>query len=191
MSAECASSSGHITYSGDVTLGPAKIPCDVTFTGNGTTKTISGVLWIEGNLEFLFGPEYRVHPDIGNKSVPNIVDDPGDRSGSGKIYMSNSGEWFSNGNRSYILLISRNNSAEQGGAEKAIDITNSTGGKLLLYANHGEVSMRNSVSLTEITAWRLRLQQSTSVVYDSGLASAVFDAGPGGSYIIDTWGEVE
>ena len=190
MSAECAAAGGHITYNTDVTLGPAKIPCDVTFTGNGTTKTFSGVVWVEGNLEFLLGPEYRVDPAIGNKSIPIIIDDPSDRLTSGKVDMKNSGEWISNGNRSYVLLISRNESAEQGGGEVGINITNSTGGKLLLYTNHGEIRIRNSVSLTEITAWRLRLQQSSNVIYDSGLASAIFYIGPGGGYVIDTWEEV-
>lgn len=191
LTAECTAAGGHIIYNGDVTLGPAKIPCDVTFTGNGTTKTIAGVLWIEGDLNFTLGPTFEVHPAIGNKSVPIIVDKPSDRLTSGRIDMDNSGEWLSNGNRSYILLISRNESAEQGGTEKAITIKNSTGGKLLVYAGHGEISLRNSVSLTEITAWRVRLQQSTEVIYDTGLASAVFTAGPGGSYVIDYWKEVE
>ena len=89
------------------------------------------------------------------------------------------------------MLVSRNESAEQGGGEKAILIQQSTGGALLVYTNHGEINLRNNTDLTEITAWRVRLQNLTEIHYDTGLASAVFTAGPGGSYVIDSWEEVE
>jgi uncharacterized protein YjlB len=89
------------------------------------------------------------------------------------------------------MVVSRNESAEQGGNEKAILIQQSTGGALLVYAGHGEITLQNNTDLTEITAYRVRLQNSTEVIYDSGLASAVFVAGPGGSYVIDSWKEVE
>jgi len=104
--------------------------------------------------------------------------------------MRNSGTWTGNGNRSYIMVISRNESAEQGGAEKAILMEQSNGGSLLVYAGHGEINLQNNMELTEITAYRVRLQNLTEVNYDSGLASTVFTSGPGGSYVIDTWQEV-
>ncbi|HCC04765.1 TPA: hypothetical protein DEP58_00485 [Patescibacteria group bacterium] len=190
LTAECVASGGHLVIDYDITLGPAKIPCDVTFE-KFPDITISGVLWIVGDLEITQGPKFTIDPAIGNKSVPILVDDPANRLTSGRIIMSNSGVWTGNGSRSYLMLLSRNESAEQGGTEKAIILQNSNGGALLVYAGHGEINLQNNTDLTEITAYRVRLQNNTEVVYDTGLASAVFIAGPGGSYVIDSWQEVQ
>lgn len=190
LTAECTAAGGHLVIDYDITLGPAKIPCDVTFE-KFPNVTISGVLWIAGDLNFKQGPKFTIDPAIGNKSVPIVVDNPADRLTSGRIVMSNSGQWTGNGSRSYLMLLSRNESAEQGGTEKAIIMENSNGGSLLVYAGHGEINLRNNTDLTEITAYRVRLQNNTEVQYDTGLASAVFMAGPGGSYIIDSWREVQ
>lgn len=190
MTAECIAAGGTLVIDSDITLGPAKIPCDVSFE-KFPDVTLAGVLWIVGDVTFTQGPKFTIHPAIGNKSVPIIVDNPSDRLTSSRIVMSNSGEWIGNGNHSYIMLLSRNESAEQGGTEKAITLENSNGGALLVYAGHGEINLQNNTDLTEITAYRVRLQNNTEVVYDTGLASAVFMAGPGGSYVIQTWEEIE
>jgi hypothetical protein len=189
MTAECAAAGGHLVIDYDITLGPVQIPCDVTFE-KFPTVTVSGVIWIVGDMDLAQGPDFEIHPGIGNMSVPIIVDDPSDRLTSGRVNMRNSGTWTGNGNRSYIMVISRNESAEQGGAEKAILMEQSNGGSLLVYAGHGEINLQNNMELTEITAYRVRLQNLTEVNYDSGLASTVFTSGPGGSYVIDTWQEV-
>lgn len=188
--AQCIAAGGTIVFDYDVTLGPAKIPCNVRFEKN-PSITISGVLWIVGNLEFKQGPKFSIHTDIGNKSVPIIVDDPNNRLTSGTVSFRNSGTWSGNGNRSYILIVSRNKSASQGGGVSAITIEQSSGGSLLVYSNHGEITLENNTTLTEITAYRVRLKNNTEVNYDSGLASAIFTTGPGGSYTIDTWQEVD
>lgn len=190
MSAACTAGSGKITFNSDVTLGPVKIPCDVEFRLN-PTITITGVIWIEGDLTITQGPTFVIHPDLGNKSVPIIVDDPSDREASGTISLQNSGLWTGNGNRSYIMLVSRNNSASNGGSEVAIGVTQTNGGALLVYAGHGEIRLRNNTELTQITAYQVRLQNNTEVIYDTGLASALFTLGPGGGYTIDSWREVE
>jgi hypothetical protein len=193
MTQACIDGGGTVTFDGNhnhYTLGPVKIPCNVRFRQN-PTVTIAGVIWVEGNLEFDNGPKFLIHPDIGNRSVPLIVDNPANRTTSSMIDMSNSGLWTGNGNRSYIMLISRNESASNGGTVPAIRMTQTNGGSLLVYAGHGEILLRNLVKLTQITAHRVRLQQSAEIIYDTGLASALFTIGPGGGYTIDSWREVE
>lgn len=190
MTAECTAAGGTLIFNADVTLGPVKIPCNVEFR-QFPTITVSGVIWITGDVTFTQGPEFEVAAAIGNRSVPIVVDNPSNRLTSSRVIMRNSGAWRGNGDRSYIMVVSRNESAEQGGSEKAILIEQSTGGALLVYAGHGEINLQNNTDLTEITAYRVRLQNATEVIYDSGLASAVFVAGPGGSYVIDSWKEVE
>jgi hypothetical protein len=190
MTAECIAAGGHIVIDADITLGPAKIPCDVTFE-KFPEVTIAGVLWITGDVTFTQGPEFRIHTDVGNKSIPIIVDDPSDRITSSRISINNSGSWIGNGNHSYIMLLSRNNSAELGGSEKAINIKNSSGGDVLVYAGHGEILLQNHSDLTGITAYRVRLQNNTEVVYDTGIASAIFIVNPNKGYVITSWQEVE
>jgi hypothetical protein len=190
MTAQCTAAGGTITFDSNVSLGPVKIPCNVKFE-KFPTVTVNGVIWIAGDVNFKQGPKFTINPAIGNKSVPIIVNNPSNQLTSSRVTMENSGVWTGNGNRSYILVVSRNKSAESGGGEKAINVKNSTGGALLVYTNHGEVALENNTDLTMITAWRVRLQNSTQVVYDSGIASTLFEAGPGGGYTIDSWKEVE
>ncbi len=193
MTQACIDGGGTVTFEGNhshFTLGPVKIPCNVRFRQH-PTVTIAGVVWVEGNLIFDNGPKFLIHPDIGNRSVPIIVDNPSNRDTSGTIVMSNSGLWTGNGNRSYIMLISRNESARNNGTVSAIEMGQTNGGALLVYAGHGQILLQNSVELTQITAYRIRLENQTRVIYDSGLASALFTIGPGGGYTIDSWREVE
>ncbi len=190
MTAECTAAGGTLVFDADVTLGPIMIPCDVEFEKT-PTVTVAGVIWIQGDLSFRQGPEFEIDTAIGNKSVPIIVDDPANRLTSGRVVMSNSGSWTGNGNRSYLMIVSRNESAEQGGGEQAILLQQSTGGALLVYAGHGEIALENNTDLTEITAYRVRLSNNTEVNYDSGLASAIFVTGPSGGYVVDSWEEVE
>jgi len=53
---------------------------------------------------------------------------------------------------------------------------------LVAYAAHGLIPLANSVSLKEVTAYKIKLQNSAKVTYDTGLPSAVFQSGPGGSW---------
>lgn len=84
-------------------------------------------------------------------------------------------------------MISQNTSAENGGGESAIKIVNSAQGDLLLYAAHGEILLQNNVELKEVTAYRVHLQNSAKVTYESGLANALFLSGPSGGYTLDKW----
>lgn len=177
--------------SGSVTLGPKKINCDVTISGTATVN-LAGPVWVSGNLTLKNSVVIRTDASVGNKSVAIIVDNPSNRISSSKITLENSITFEGTGTaRSYILLLSQNNDAENGGSNKAIEIKNSANGDLLLYAGHGEVLLSNNVQLNEVTGYRIRLQNSAQVVYKSGLASLLFTSGPSGSFTIDRWSEVQ
>jgi hypothetical protein len=60
-----------------------------------------------------------------------------------------------------------------------------------VYAAHGEVQLANNISLKEVTAYRIRLKNSAEVIYETGLASLLFNSGPGGGYSISSWAEIE
>ncbi len=60
---------------------------------------------------------------------------------------------------------------------------------MVTYASHGQVSLSQSVSLKEVTAYKIVLTQSANVIYDSGLPSTLFQGGPSGGYELLSWEE--
>jgi hypothetical protein len=62
----------------------------------------------------------------------------------------------------------------------------------ILFAPNGAISLSNSVGLKEATALLLKIGQSATVTYESGLANASFSTGPDGSWVLKkgTWQEM-
>lgn len=174
-----------------VTLGPKKINCDLEVSGSGSLR-LSGPLWIVGDITIKNTSSIRADASIGNTSVALIADDPADRLTSSKITLQNSAQFYGNGgDKSYVMVLSQNRSAEQGGSEKAIVMQNSVSGEVILYAGHGLIEIQNSVNLKEVAGYRVVLKNSAAISYDSGLADLVFTSGPSAGYEIDEWEESE
>jgi len=178
--AECSDDSYTIS-SGSVTLGPIKIPCDLEIS-NSAVVTINGPIWVTGNITIQNSAVVKMASALGATSVAIIADKPSDRLNSSKISVKNSATFQNSGTPgSFIFLISQNNSAETGGDIEAINLDNSSS-VFVAYAAHGLIPIENSVSLKEVTAYKIKLKNSAQVTYDTGLASAVFESGPGGSW---------
>lgn len=175
----------------DITLGPVKISCDLEIKGN-PVVTLMGHIWINGDFIVSNSPVIRLDPSLGNKSIAIIADNPSDRLTSSKVELENSVIFQNSGvSGSYILVVSQNNSSESGGSEKAIEVENSATGDFLVYAGHGEILLKNNIDLKEATGYKIRLQNIASVFYETGLASLLFGSGPGGSYSISGWEEIQ
>ncbi|TSC57916.1 MAG: Uncharacterized protein Greene041679_226 [Parcubacteria group bacterium Greene0416_79] len=184
-----ACSGGTYTVSGSVSLGPKKIPCNLTIGGSDEV-TLGGHLWVEGDIEIANTASVRIDASLGEKSVAVIADKPSSETTSGKINLKNSAVFYGSGNPdSFILFISQNRSAEAGGSTVAIEVQNNAAGKLLVYAPHGEIVLKNSVSLKEVVGYKLTLENSAQVIYETGLADLLFTSGPSGGYTIDSWRE--
>lgn len=174
---------------GNMTLGFVKISCDLKIK-SGAVVNLLGPVWVLGNIEIENNAILRVDPSLLKKSVVIIADNPLNKTTSSKIELQNSAEFQNSGVKgSYIMMVSENNSAESGGGEKAITIENSVSGDVILYSNHGEILLKNNVNLREVTAYRIRLQNTANVIYETGLANTVFKSGPGGGYSISNWQE--
>lgn len=185
---EC--STGTWVIEDDITLSHMKIECDVEIRkkGSGTTVTLTNTVWVEGNLSFKSGPEIVIDSSVDNKTVPMIVDNEADRLTSSKITVENGTTFTGSGAaRSYVLLLSRNESVAQGGAETAIAFGQSSAGDVLVYASQGLIDLANSVGLKEVTAYRIALGQNAEVKYESGLVNLSFTGGPGGGFTIGRW----
>ncbi|MCR4311064.1 MAG: hypothetical protein NUV54_00625, partial [Candidatus Taylorbacteria bacterium] len=147
------------SYSGStsVTLGPKKLNCDLSLSGS-VALTLTGPVWVVGDVTVSNSATIRAASSLGNKSAVLIADNPNNRNSDGRITLSNFTEYYGSGDpNSYLVLISQNNNAESGGGNSAITISNSAGGKLLLYAPHGLIQLSNSIHLKEVTAYKIRM----------------------------------
>lgn len=177
------------TVSGTVSIGPKKINCDLNITGSAIV-TLNGPIWVSGNINFSNTADVKINPSLGDKSVAVIADKETNRNSSSQIFISNSVEFFGSGSsKSYILLVSRNNSAELGGGNSAINISNSAKGKALLYAPHGLMYLSNSIRVKEASAYKIQMSNSAKIIYETGLANLLFTSGPSGGYFIESWRE--
>ena len=148
----------------NVTIGPVKINCNLKIKGS-PTVTIAGPAWVVGNIEIENSPIIKLASSLGANSVAIIADNPSNRTTGSKIELENSAQFQNSGtDGSYILFISQNNSAQNGGSEKAIRAENSISGEVLVYAGHGEVHLKNNVSLREVSAYKIRLSNYAQVV---------------------------
>ncbi len=180
--------SGSYTISSDKTIGPAVIPCDLNIRG--ATVTISGPIWVKGNINITNTTLIRMAPSLGSENVAVIADNEANRISSSRITIGNQTSFQGSGSaNSFVFLISQNSSAEQNNPSTPYEaITMNNGASALVaYASHGLISLAQSVSVKEVTAYRITLRNSSNVIYDTGLPSVLFKAGPGGSYEIIDW----
>ena len=193
-SPECISGTYFIDT--DTTLGMSQINCNLTLKKQGpqTILTLEGPLWVVGDIKFEAGPTITAASSIGNRTVYIIADDENNRTTGSTITIENGTEFNGSGDpKSYVLVLSQNNDAENGGAAgaDAILLGQSSEGDLLVYAAHGKITMGNSVSLNEVTGYLISLGNSASIIYESGLVNLLFTTGPGGGFTIGGWGETE
>jgi len=174
-----------------VSIGPKKINCDLNISGSAVV-TLDGPVWVSGNINFSNTADIKINPSFGDKSVAMIADKETNRSSGSRIFISNSVEFFGSGSdKSYVLLVSRNNNAEGGGSTSAIEISNSANGKVLLYAPRGLMYLSNSIIIKEASAYKIQISNSAKVIYETGIANLLFTSGPSGGYSIERWREGE
>lgn len=171
-------------------LGPVKINCDVEIDG---TKIVilTGTVWVKGNLEIENSAQLALDSSFGPNSGIIIARDPANQTGKGTITVQNSAQVLGSGTEgSYMLIVSRNISAEQGGDTEAIEVKNSSSAPVY-YAPHGLVAIENNTNLKEVAAYKLHLKNNAEVTYETGLANAFFSSGPAGGWEIIGWKETK
>jgi len=188
-------SSGKYIISTDVSIGPKKIPCDLEINGqgqgNGPTVTLGGPIWVTGNIKIRNHLTIRVDPTLSGQSLVMIADKTTDHLNSSTISVEGSGLNFAGapGGNSWIMLISENNGASLGNPSEAIELEQGAQGDILLYARLGDIKLQNTASVKEVTGYKITLQNSANVTYESGLQNALFTSGPGGTWTIQDWKE--
>ncbi len=172
---------GNYTVSGASTLGPQTITGDLTIDG---ILTLSGTLYVQGNILLSNGASVNLSSSFGSESGVLVTD--------GRVTISNNATFAGSGQAgSYMLVVTTSDcpiSASCGGSN-AIDVSNNAG-TVILNAQKGTVHVSNNAGAKEITAYRVELDNNSTVTYESGLANVNFTSGPGGGYDIGSWQEI-
>lgn len=185
---------GQYVINSDTTLtGIYKIECDVLFDKNNTDVSLTDTLWVSGDFE-VKNAKVIADPATSTDSILIIVDNEADRTTSSRVILSGAEFEAPSSPKAYIVIVSMNEDAENGGTETAIDIGNSTGSgnydEFVAYAGHGEVVLGNQIHLKEVTGYVIDMGNNSTVEYETGLANLNFTSGPGGGFELGSWEEV-
>ncbi|MEK9195292.1 MAG: hypothetical protein AAB975_02865 [Patescibacteria group bacterium] len=171
-------SSGNLNVSGTKTLGPLKIPGNITFDNN-AILIVNGTLWVQGNMSLSNNCSISLASSYGSLSGVIVT--------NGTVDISNNCTFAGSGTSgSFIMILSDKNDPPG----KVMDISNNSSG-VIYYAARGRIHLSNNAAAKEITAYGLDLDNNATVTYDSGLASTNFSSGPSGGYEVNQWHEVQ
>jgi hypothetical protein len=168
-------------------LGPKKITGDLDIR-NTARLTLTGTVWVTGNVTLENSSVLQLHPSYGATSGVVVVD--------GTITIKNSvvvcgSEGYNSGtgscnasNQSYVLLLSTSS------ADPAISFLNTSAIDGMLYAANGVLEIQNSATLKEASGYKIKMKNSATIIYESGLINTNFSSGPGGGWDIVSWKEI-
>ncbi len=167
--------SGNYNVNGTVTMGPKEINGDLVVT-NGAKLILTGPVWVRGNITISNNGQVAIHQSLGSNGTVLLADNPSNPSGSGLVLVSNNGVVSGNGNaNSFLMLLSANTSTN------AMNISNNAAGAIY-YAANGTIQVANNAGGNQITGHAISMSNNSTVDYNSGLQSATFSNGPGGSW---------
>lgn len=158
----CVSTLGPVKIAGNLTLDPAK----------NCTTTVKSPIWITGNLTANNKNTFKLDSSYGATSGIIIVD--------GKVDMDNNNHFDGTGTGSSLLMVLSNYDSRSDGIS-AIHIKNN-GNTGVFYAGTGIIEPGNNNTFKELTAWRIKLVENSTIDYETGLSSTLFTSGPSGSY---------
>ncbi len=179
--------SGDYDLSGNntATLGPVKINGDLNIQ-NTAVLTMSGTIWVAGNVNLKNSGAIQLASSYGNKSGVMVVD--------GVVTIENSfvlcgsegfnGSTCNSPRNSYFLMLSVNS------GDPAILMKGTATLNGVLYAANGTLAMENNGHIKSGTAYRLHLKNNAVITFETGLINLNFTQGPGGTWVIQTWKEI-
>ncbi len=164
------------TISNNTTIGPKEYIGDLYITNNAIV-TMEGPVWVAkdsfGNGGNFFmqqgGTTLQLDNNFGSDSTVLIIDGNADLTQGGSFLSTNADP------KGYIMLVSTSTDSQ------AIQISQS-GATAIFYALDGGAVLSQKAHVTALIANALQMTQNSRLDYDSGLASAEFSAGPGGSW---------
>lgn len=143
--------------------------------------TVDSPVWIDGNFTMNQQSQIRLNASYGASSGIFMVSGVTSIDQQNDIFGSCHAENCVSG--SHLVLNSLFSSKDDPEEDPAI-IINQQGNTGILYSNNGEIVIHQQNSFTEVTAWKLYLDQQVTVNYSQGLAGAFFSSGPSGVYSV-------
>lgn len=153
------------------TIGPRKYQGNLTIS-NQAVVTIAGPIYVTGNISVANGgTRVNLSQSFGSTGTVIISD--------GTISVTQGGAFNPTvaNPPGYILVVTTSTAAT------AMNISNS-GANAVFYALDGETSMSQSANVNALVTKQLTMQNTATLTYATGLASAQFNSGPGGSWVV-------
>src|SRR3989338_4544780 len=184
---------GNYTVSSNVSLGPKEITGDLVMTSNNKTLTVTGTIYVQGNIDISNGSTIQCDAGYGANSCVVMAD--------GWVHASNNGTFSGSGMAGSYLMILTTLACDGTGAtspggkacghhDGAVDVHNQATG-VIFYASNGMINLHNGVEITEATAYKLRLDNTATITYDTGLSNVNFSSGPSAGWRISEWKEIQ
>jgi len=154
--------------------------------------TITGTIWVTGNLSLDSNVKIQLAPGYGSFSGVIVVD--GQISVDSNVVLCGSEGFKLNKQEcntsvgSYLMLLSTKSSSDP--SNPAIYSTSNTK-TAILYASDGFVKLSSNAKIREVIGYGIKMESNADVRYEVGLADAKFTSGPGGSWEVTSWIEVE
>ncbi len=162
-------------------LGPKKIVGNMTI-GNNATLVLTGMIWVTGDISIQNGATINIDPNVYKGLSGTILTD-------GQIVVNQGVILEGSGlEGSYLLLLSTNSSLDP--LDPAIEVGNTASGGVF-YTTNGLIALQNNVLAREVVGYKVYLAPNAVVSYEAGLADVDFSSGPGGSWEITSWREIE
>jgi hypothetical protein len=179
---------GDYSLKENATVGPKKITGNLYLDSNNKKLIISGTVYVQGSVSISNGSSVQCAPSYGKNSCILLTD--------GWIRLKNNGIFSGSGQTdSYIMLVSTIKGCNGGLQElrctnnnSGIDLSNNAKGAIF-YAGSSMVNMGNNVAVTEVTAYKINLENNASIIYEKGLLNANFSSGKGSSFSVTGWEE--
>lgn len=183
--AECV-----IADNGTLFLGPKKVVGNLALAKK-QTLVITGTLYFTGSISISSSNvTVKCDPSYGSHSCMIIAD--------GWINVSNNAVFQGSGaSGSYLMALTAIANCNGGpqtpsctNHNAGLEVDNNAQGSIF-YVPHSMAYVKNNARMTELTAYKITLENNAIITYQQGLADLQFSSGPTGGWVIQTWEEVE
>lgn len=170
-------------------IGPKYITGNLLVNSNNKILTITGTVYVAGNIDISGnGSTIKCDPGYGSNSCIILTD--------GWVHIENNINFSGSGQSGSFLMVLSTLNCDGSGAQSgcthhngAMDVHNNANG-VIFYAANGMINLHNGVNVTQATAYKLRIDNTATITYNSGLANASFSSGPSAGWKISNWKEV-
>ena len=175
---------------GILQLGPKQVTGNLVLKKK-QTLVVTGTLYLQGviDIDSSGGVTIKCDPSFEENSCIIIVD--------GWVHIKNNATFEGSGTSgSYIMLLTTltgctgESQPQCTHHDSAIDIHNNATGAVF-YSADSMIYIHNGVNISEVTAYKLELDNTVVVTYEQGMISAQFSSGPGAGWGVTSWKEVE